>query len=44
VLGGPDRRTLLVCAAKSWKRDEVKLAPTGRIDAFEVTIPGTGRP
>jgi sugar lactone lactonase YvrE len=44
VLGGADRRTLLVCVAGSWKRDEVLAAPTGRIDAFDVTIPGVGRP
>lgn len=44
VLGGPDRRTLLVCVAGDWRRDEVKKAPTGRIDAFDVDIPGAGRP
>jgi sugar lactone lactonase YvrE len=44
VLGGADRRTLLVCVAGSWRRDEVKQAPTGRIDAFDVDIPGAGRP
>jgi sugar lactone lactonase YvrE len=44
VLGGPDRRTLLVCVAGDWRRDEVKKTPTGRIDAFDVDIPGAGRP
>lgn len=44
VLGGPDRRTLLMCVAKDWKRDVVKQAPTGRIDAVEVAVPGVGRP
>lgn len=44
VLGGPDRRTLLVCVAASWKRELVRQAPTGRIDAFDVEIPGVGRP
>ena len=44
VLGGVDRRTLLVCVAASWKRELVRQAPTGRIDAFDVAIPGVGRP
>lgn len=44
VLGGPDRRTLLVCAAAGWHRDEVKRAPTGRIVAIDVTVPGIGAP
>lgn len=44
VLGGRDRRTLLVCVAASWKRDEVKQRASGRIDAFDVTVPGAGRP
>jgi sugar lactone lactonase YvrE len=44
VLGGPNRRTLLMCVAKDWKRDVVKQAPTGRIDAADVEVPGAGRP
>jgi len=44
VLGGEDRRTLFVCAAKGWHRDEVKLAPTGRILAIDVAVPGVGKP
>ncbi|HEX7097015.1 MAG TPA: SMP-30/gluconolactonase/LRE family protein [Acidimicrobiales bacterium] len=44
VLGGPDRRTLLMCVAKDWKRDVVRQAPTGRIDAVTVDVPGAGRP
>ena len=44
VLGGPDRRTLLVCAASDWKRDEVLKAPTGVILAIDVAISGVGRP
>jgi sugar lactone lactonase YvrE len=44
VLGGPDRRTLLMCVAADWKRDVVRQAPTGRIDAMEVEVPGVGRP
>jgi sugar lactone lactonase YvrE len=44
VLGGPDRRTLFVCAASDWKRDEVLKAPTGVILAMDVKIAGVGRP
>ena len=44
VLGGVERRTLLVCVAASWKRELVRQAATGRIDAFDVAIPGVGRP
>ena len=44
VLGGDDRRTLLVCVAATWKREIVKLKATGRIDAFDVDVPGAGRP
>ena len=44
VLGGADRRTLLVCVAGDWKRDVVMKARTGRIDAFAVAVPGAGRP
>jgi len=44
VLGGDRRRTLLVCVAKSWKRDDARRAPLARIDAIEVSVPGAGRP
>jgi sugar lactone lactonase YvrE len=44
VLGGAARRTLLMCVAADWKRDVVKKAPTGRILAVDVDVPGTGRP
>jgi sugar lactone lactonase YvrE len=44
VLGGPDRRTLLVCVAADWKRDVVMKARSGRIDAVEVAVAGAGRP
>jgi sugar lactone lactonase YvrE len=44
VLGGPDRRTLFVCAAIDWKRDVVRKAPTGRLLATEVAVPGAGAP
>ena len=44
VLGGNDRRTLLICAAADWKRDEVLKAPTGVILAIDVDVAGVGRP
>ena len=44
VLGGRERRTLLMCVAADWKRDVVLQRPTGRIDACEVEVPGAGRP
>jgi sugar lactone lactonase YvrE len=44
VLGGDDRRTLLMCVAADWKREVVLRSPTGRIDAVEVEVPGAGRP
>jgi sugar lactone lactonase YvrE len=44
VLGGPDRRTLLMCVAADWKRDALAGRRTGRIDACEVDVPGAGRP
>jgi sugar lactone lactonase YvrE len=44
VLGGPERRTLLMCVAVDWKRDVVKQAPTGRIVAVDVPVGGAGRP
>jgi sugar lactone lactonase YvrE len=44
VLGGVDRRTLLICAAADWRRDEVRKSPSGIIAAIDVEIPGVGRP
>ncbi len=44
VLGGPDRRTLLMCVAADWKRDALAGRRTGRIDAYDVAVPGAGRP
>ena len=44
VLGGADRRTLLMCVAADWKRDALAGRRTGRIDACEVDVPGAGRP
>ena len=44
VLGGPDRRTLLMCVAADWKREVVSKSRTGRIDACEVAVAGAGSP
>jgi sugar lactone lactonase YvrE len=44
VLGGADRRTLLMCVAIDWHRESTMRARTGRIDACEVDVPGAGRP
>lgn len=44
VLGGDDRRTLYVCAAAGWKHADVMASRSGRIDAYRVDTPGTGRP
>jgi sugar lactone lactonase YvrE len=44
VLGGTDRRTLLMCVAADWKRDALAGRRTGRIDACEVDVPGAGSP
>jgi sugar lactone lactonase YvrE len=44
VLGGDDRRTLLICAAADWRREGILRAPSGRIDAVRVDVPGSGRP
>ncbi len=44
VLGGAERRTLLMCVAADWKRDVVTKSRTGRIDAMDVEVAGAGRP
>jgi sugar lactone lactonase YvrE len=44
VLGGPDRRTLLMCVAADWKRDALVGTRTGRILSTDVDVPGAGRP
>jgi hypothetical protein len=33
-----------MCVAADWKRDVVRQAPTGRIDAVDVEVAGAGRP
>ena len=44
VLGGSDRRTLLMCVAADWKRDVITQMRSGRIDACRVDVPGAGSP
>lgn len=44
VLGGPGRTTLYVCAALSWKRDELAGTRAGRIAEMAVSVAGAGRP
>jgi sugar lactone lactonase YvrE len=44
VLGGTDRRTLLICVAPDWRRDVVRQAPRARIEAVAVEVPGAGKP
>ena len=44
MLGGADRRTLLMCVAADWKRDALEGTRTGRIMATDVDVPGAGRP
>ena len=44
MLGGADRRTLYVCTADSHDPERQARERNGRIEAFEVTIPGDGLP
>ncbi|MEE9286072.1 MAG: SMP-30/gluconolactonase/LRE family protein [Dehalococcoidia bacterium] len=44
VLGGPQRRTLLMCDALSGRLSEIKGRDNGRIRAVEVDVPGAGWP
>jgi sugar lactone lactonase YvrE len=44
MLGGPDRRTLFVCTAKSSSRDETLAKKSGRIETVRVDVPGAGLP
>jgi sugar lactone lactonase YvrE len=43
MLGGPDRRTLLVCVADASNPDETGNR-RGAIEVCEVDVPGAGRP
>jgi len=44
MLGGPDRRTLVVATAETHQPERVKARPTGRIEVATVRVPGAGRP
>jgi sugar lactone lactonase YvrE len=44
VLGGDDRRTLMMCVADDWKREALAGRQTGRIVTTAVDVPGAGRP
>lgn len=44
VLGGPDRRDLLVCVAPHWEREVTTREQAGRIERVPVAVPGAGRP
>jgi sugar lactone lactonase YvrE len=44
VLGGPDRRTLFVCASGQHDRPNRDPRPLGRIDSLRVEVPGAGAP
>ncbi len=44
VLGGHDRRTLLICAADDWRREVVTASTTGAIYATDAAVPGAGKP
>jgi sugar lactone lactonase YvrE len=44
MLGGPERRHLLVCTAPSVNPDECRAQRAGRIELAEVDVPGAGLP
>lgn len=44
VLGGEGRRTLYICAAESWRPEELHGRRTARIAALAVDVPGAGKP
>ena len=44
MLGGADRRTLFVCTAESHDPERQARERNGRIEAFEVSVPGDGLP
>lgn len=41
ALGGPDRRTLFVCTAPTWREGGPR---AGRVEVVQVDVPGAGRP
>jgi sugar lactone lactonase YvrE len=44
MLGGPERRHLFICTAKSSEPEACRDERSGRIEVVEVAIPGAGRP
>jgi sugar lactone lactonase YvrE len=44
ALGGPDRRTLFVCAASTWRAEETVPDRAGVVAVCEVEVPGAGWP
>ena len=44
VLGGPERKHLLVCTAPTVRPDECRAQRAGRIEVAEVDVPGAGLP
>lgn len=44
VLGGPERRTLFMCDARSGRPSEIKDRTNARIRVLEVEVPGAGWP
>jgi hypothetical protein len=44
VLGGPDRRTLLMAVSDELPGAGTLPAGNARIDALDVAVPGSGRP
>jgi len=44
MLGGPERRTLFLCTAKSFDPPETRAERAGRIEVVEVEVPGAGWP
>lgn len=44
VLGGEDRRTLMICAGTAHDADECRRLRSGRIEFARVAVPGAGRP
>lgn len=44
MLGGPERRHLLVCSAPSVRPDECRTQRAGRIEVARVDVPGAGLP
>ena len=44
MLGGPERRTLFICAADTHPPDASEPTRDGRIECIEVEVPGAGLP